>query len=62
VSERVQARRPARGEQAILENSYNKQAEQRSVVRLKRDELFLIFLKAGPAFGGGAYRCSDYAL
>jgi hypothetical protein len=31
-------------------------------VRLKRDELFLIFLKAGPAFGGGAYRCSDYAL
>jgi chromate transport protein ChrA len=27
--------------------------EQRSVARLKHGELFLIFLKAGLAFGGG---------
>ena len=43
----------ANGGQAILENDEHKQEAQRSVVRLKRGELFLIFLKAGLAFGGG---------
>jgi chromate transporter len=43
----------ANGGQAILENDDHKHEEQRSVARLKRGELFLIFLKAGLAFGGG---------
>jgi chromate transporter len=53
MSDRIQARRTARGGQAILENVENKQEEQKSIARLTRGELFLIFLKAGLAFGGG---------
>jgi chromate transporter len=41
------------GGQAILENDENKQEEQSNVARVSRGELFLIFLKAGLAFGGG---------
>jgi chromate transporter len=37
----------------MLENDDKKQDEQRRVAWLKRGELFLIFLKAGLAFGGG---------
>jgi len=52
TSHRIQARRARLGGQAIPEKDEYKQEEQIHVPGLSRVELFLIFLKAGLAFGG----------
>jgi chromate transport protein ChrA len=41
------------GSMSNSEGRRPRMGEQRSVARLKHGELFLIFLKAGLAFGGG---------
>jgi chromate transporter len=53
MPDRIQAVRATHGRQAILKNDEKKQEEESRVARLTRGELFLIFLKAGLAFGGG---------
>jgi hypothetical protein len=53
TSHRIQVLRARLGGQAIPEKDQYKQEEQSHVPGLSRVELFLIFLKAGLAFGGG---------